>query len=121
MSARIKASSNSAMVSASSFFLVRISPRPVLARPDFKRSKKVGGGGASPKVLIISNRCACQMLAMAAGDGDRQKSAISHVTDFHRGKAGRAADAAALRQHGMARSFHTVQPSLKYVFALFAQ
>src|SRR6476469_1803788 len=101
MSARIKASSNSAMVSASSFRLVRISPRPVLASPDFKRSKKVGGGGASPKVLMpkFSNSCACQVIAMPAGDQNGQEGAMGHLANLHRRETGRAADAATFRQH----------------------
>src|SRR5579862_5510800 len=100
------------MVAASNFFSVKISPRPVLARPDFKRSKKVGGGGASPKVLMpkFSNPRACQMRGPAAGNGHGQEGAISHIADLHRCKAGRAADAAAFRQHHVVRSFHTVQP-----------
>src|SRR5258706_3566272 len=112
MSARIKASSNSAMVAASSFFLVRISPSPVLDRPDLRRSKKVGGGGASPKVLMpkVSYPYARQMLAAAARNMHRQECAMRHGADFHRCKTRGAANAAAFRQHHMTRSLHTVQP-----------
>ena len=58
-SARIRASSRSARVAASSFLRVksptRLSDRlPFFDRPDFSRSKKVGGGGGSPKVLMPS-------------------------------------------------------------------
>src|ERR1044071_7095174 len=105
MSARIRASSNSAMVSASNFFLVRNSPSPVLDRPDLRRSKKVGGGGASPKVLMWKfswGGNACQMRGLAAGDAHGKKGAIGHVADLHRGETGGAANAATLHQHHVA-------------------
>src|ERR1700761_5025533 len=123
MSARIKASSSSARVSASSFFLVRISPRPVLARPDFSRSKKVGGGGASPKVLMpgFSYQRACQMRTCAARDGKWHKGSGNGAVKRHAGKAGGVADAAPFHQHGLTRTFQGVQMAVTRALAPGAQ